>query len=59
MTGFIVKVFALSTLISVAIKYGAPYLAVSETNPIALIAVVLPSILMAIALGWRSRYPKL
>lgn len=55
MTGFIVKVFAFSTLIAVAIKYGAPYLEVSETNTIALIAVVLPSILMAIALGWRSR----
>ena len=56
MAGFIVKVFLLSALISVAIKYGAPYLAVSETNTTVLIVVVLPSILMAIALGWRSRH---
>jgi len=59
MAVFIIKVFALSALISVAIKYGAPYLAISETNTTALIVVVLPSILMAIALGWRSRQSKL
>ncbi|MBM0742771.1 hypothetical protein JOY44_14340 [Phormidium sp. CLA17] len=58
MAGFIIKVFGLSTLISVAIKYGAPYLKVSETNTTAFIVVLLPSILMAIALGLRSRYPK-
>jgi hypothetical protein len=55
MAGFIVKVFGLSALISVAIKYGAPYLAVPETNATAIAVVLLPSILMAIALGWRSR----
>jgi len=55
MTGFIIKVFGLSTLISIAIKYGAPYLAISETNATAIAVVLLPSILMAIALGWRSR----
>jgi len=59
MTGFIIKVFGLSTLISIAIKYGAPYLAISETNATAIAVVLLPSILMAIALGWRSRQSKL
>ncbi|PZV11489.1 MAG: hypothetical protein DCF22_14440 [Leptolyngbya sp.] len=56
MAVFIVKVFGLSALISVAIKYGAPYFAISETNTTVLIMVVLPSILMAIALSWRSRH---
>ncbi|MEX0270858.1 hypothetical protein AB3R30_17085 [Leptolyngbyaceae cyanobacterium UHCC 1019] len=59
MVVFIVKVFVLSALISIAIKYGAPYFEVAETNITALVVVVLPSILMAIALGWRSQFPKL
>jgi glucose-6-phosphate-specific signal transduction histidine kinase len=58
MTGFIIKVFALSTLISIAIKYGGSYLPIAETNTTALIVVLLPSILMAIALGWQSRQSK-
>ncbi|NJP10645.1 MAG: hypothetical protein HC866_15195 [Leptolyngbyaceae cyanobacterium RU_5_1] len=53
MTGFILKILVLSGLISIAIKYGGPLLPISGTPAIALIAVLSPTILMAIALGWR------
>jgi spore maturation protein SpmB len=53
MVGFIVKVFLASGLIAIAIKYAAPFLAISGTNAIALTLVLSPTILMAIALGWR------
>jgi hypothetical protein len=53
MTGFILKVVVASALISVAIKYGGPYLPVQGTPTTALIAVLSPSILMAILLSMR------
>lgn len=53
MTGFVVKVMVLSALLSIAIKYGGPYLPISGNTTNALIAVWLPSVLMAALLGWR------
>lgn len=53
MAGFMLKVLGLSLGLSWLIKYGGPYLPVTGTDAIALVAVLLPSILMAIALGWR------
>ncbi|MDX2230022.1 MAG: hypothetical protein NW220_10310 [Leptolyngbyaceae cyanobacterium bins.349] len=53
MTRFILKVLIASTLIAIAIKYGGAYLPVQGTTLTALIAVLSPSILMAILLGLR------
>lgn len=53
MTGFVIKVFLFSIVLSFAIKYGGPYLPVAGTTMTALVAVLSPTILMAIALGWR------
>jgi hypothetical protein len=55
MVNLIFKVFVFSALVSFAIKYGAPYLPVSGTPTTALIMVLSPTILLAIALGWRSQ----
>ncbi|MUL37173.1 hypothetical protein [Gloeocapsopsis dulcis] len=52
-TGFVFKVLLLSTVISVLIKYGGSYLPLSPTSTPALIVVLLPSIVMAIALFQR------
>jgi len=48
MIGFILKVLIASALISVAIKYGGGYLPIQGTTSTALIAVLTPSIVMAI-----------
>uniref|UniRef100_A0A832H2D9 Uncharacterized protein n=1 Tax=Oscillatoriales cyanobacterium SpSt-402 TaxID=2282168 RepID=A0A832H2D9_9CYAN len=53
MVGFILKVFVVSTLISIAIKQGGPYLPVAATNTTALVTVITPSILFAVLLSWR------
>lgn len=52
-TGFIFKVLLLSAVISVLIKYGGAYLSIVPTSMNALIVVLLPSIVMAIALFQR------
>jgi hypothetical protein len=53
-TNLIFKLLVFSGLLSVAIKYIAPSLAIATTNQNALIAVLLPPIGLAIALGWRA-----
>ncbi len=53
-SGVIFKLLIFSALLSVAIKYAAPSLAIAETNRNALIAVLLPTVVMAIALTWRA-----
>ncbi|MBW4581898.1 MAG: hypothetical protein KME42_20210 [Tildeniella nuda ZEHNDER 1965/U140] len=53
MTGLIFKVFVLSTALSIAIKYGAPALAISPTTTNVLIAVWFPGTIAALLLGWR------
>jgi hypothetical protein len=50
---FIFKVLILSAGVSVALKYGGPCLPVAATSVNALIAVVTPSLILAIALLWR------
>ena len=50
----LLKVLLLSVSLSLLIKYGAPSLHISTTNLKALITVLLPSVGMAIALGWRA-----
>jgi hypothetical protein len=53
--GFVVKVIGLSALIAIAIKYAAPLLAAPTTpaNVFVLLVVLLPSLLLGLALGWR------
>jgi hypothetical protein len=53
MTSSILKIFTLSIALSFVIKYGGRYLPVSGTTAAALVGVLVPPILLAIALGWR------
>jgi hypothetical protein len=50
----ILRVIILSTIISIAIKFGAPQLAIPATTTTATIGVFLPVLLIAIILGWRQ-----
>ncbi len=52
---FVVKIFIFSTVLSVVIKYGGQLLPISPTVIIAIAAILLPSIIIAIALSWRSQ----
>jgi hypothetical protein len=51
--GLILKVFLFSTLLSYLIKYAAPSLMIPGTDVVALIMVLSPAVIMAIALLWR------
>ncbi len=51
--GFVVEVLLISTVLSYIIKYGGPYLSISATWLNALIIVILPTVVMAIALSLR------
>ncbi|WP_017651749.1 hypothetical protein [Fortiea contorta] len=51
--GLVLKVFLLSAVLSLLIKYAAPSLAIPGTDTNALIMVLLPNIILAIALLWR------
>ncbi len=50
---FIVKLLIISAVLSMAIKYVAPSLAIPPTATNALIAVLLPTIMLAIAFLFR------
>jgi hypothetical protein len=51
--GLIVKVFVFSTVLSFLIKYAAPSLRIPGTDAVALMMVLSPAVIMAIALLWR------
>ncbi|HEY9694854.1 MAG TPA: hypothetical protein V6D15_21855 [Oculatellaceae cyanobacterium] len=53
---FILKVLMVSAVLSVLIKYAAPSLSLASTPTTILIAVFLPSLIVAIALWWRSYF---
>ncbi len=53
-TSFIVKILLLSGGLSIAIKYGGPYLAIPATTGVVLSLIFLPSLLLALLLGWRA-----
>ncbi len=53
-TKFILKVLVISAGLSVLIKYAGPALPVGATSINALILVFMPSLILAIALWWRS-----
>ena len=50
----LLRVIILSTIISIAIKFGAPQLAIPANTTTATIGVFLPVLLIAIVLGWRQ-----
>ncbi|WAL60603.1 hypothetical protein [Thermocoleostomius sinensis] len=52
---FVLKVLSLSAGLAVAIRYLAPWLNIPATPMTALVMVLLPLLLVAIGLGWRSR----
>jgi hypothetical protein len=54
-TGFVLKVFLLSAVLSAMIKYVGPYLNIPAESQIVLIIVLLPSLVLAIALWWRNQ----
>ncbi|MGJ5673546.1 MAG: hypothetical protein ACR9NN_08055 [Nostochopsis sp.] len=56
--GFVLKVFLLSAVISLWIKYAGPFLFIPGTSINALIIVLLPTVIMAIALLWRFQAQK-
>jgi hypothetical protein len=55
---FIVKLLVLSALLSILIKYVLPSVPLPATATNALILVLLPSVIMAIALLWRFQTQK-
>ncbi|MCC5641686.1 hypothetical protein LC607_01660 [Nostoc sp. CHAB 5824] len=56
--GFVLKLLLLSALLSVLIKYAGPSLSIPGTATNALIIVLLPIVIMAIALLWRFQAQK-
>lgn len=56
--GFVLKLLLLSALLSVLIKYAGPSLSIPATATNALIIVLLPIVIIAIALLWRFQAQK-
>lgn len=54
-TWLIIKLLLISTALSVAIKYLAPSLHIPVTSTNVLVAIFLPSIVLAILLLWRGQ----
>ncbi len=54
MTNTLLRVTLVSIALSVAIKFGAPLLAIPVNNTTATIGVLLPVLLVALALWWRQ-----
>lgn len=52
--GFVLKVFLFSALVSFLIKYTGPSLYIPATTTNALIIVLLPTVVLAIALLYRK-----
>ncbi len=52
--GFIIKLFLISSLFSLFIKYVAPSFAITPTTNNTLIAISLPSLVIAVLLIWRN-----
>jgi len=53
-TGFILKVLLISAGLSILIKYGGPILSIPATPTNALLLVLVPTLLVAIALWLRT-----
>lgn len=56
---FLLKVLLLSLGLSVLIKFIGPLLSIPASSAIALVAVCLPSVILAMLFSWRARqYPQ-
>lgn len=53
--GLIAKVFLLSALLAIALRYGAPLLTWPSETPVVLAVVLLPSITLGLLLVWRGQ----
>jgi membrane protein implicated in regulation of membrane protease activity len=53
MSSTLLRVILLSLGLSVAIKFGAPFLEIPTNNTTATIGVFLPVLLVALTLSWR------
>jgi hypothetical protein len=56
-TQILLKLLLLSTVLSFAIKYLAPHLHIPMNTTNVLIAITLPSLILALLLLWRGRSP--
>lgn len=52
---YVLKVLIVSGGLALAIRYAAPLLSISPSVGIVLTLVLLPSTVLAIALGWRAK----
>ncbi|ELS03349.1 hypothetical protein Xen7305DRAFT_00030710 [Xenococcus sp. PCC 7305] len=52
---FLVKIFVLSSFLSILVKYGGQLLSLSPTVSIAIAAILLPSIILALTLIWKAQ----
>jgi hypothetical protein len=50
---FIIKVLLASAILSFAIKYGGRLLSIEPTTTNAIVAISLPTVIIAIILAWR------
>jgi hypothetical protein len=50
---FIIKVLLASTILSFAIKYGGGLLSIEPTATNAIVAISLPTLIVAVILAWR------
>ncbi len=51
--GFIGKILFFSLILSITIKYGGQLLSLSPTLAIVLTMVLLPTVIVALTLGWQ------
>lgn len=56
--GLVLKLLLLSALLSLLIKYAGPSLSIPVTTTNALIIILLPIVIIAIALLWRFQAQK-
>jgi predicted membrane chloride channel (bestrophin family) len=53
--GFVLKMLIVSIALSIAIKQIAPHLHIAASTGGVLASVILPSVTIALLLGWRSQ----
>lgn len=53
-TGFVAKVVLLSVIVSLLIRYVAPWLNIPSDTTVALLAISLPPLIVVFGLWWRS-----
>ena len=56
--GFVLKVLLLSAVLATVVKYGGRMLPLVPTAPTALVGILMPTVIVALALWWRSHEAK-